>query len=457
MRAKIRLILFHLFLTGIVGCEKFVDIAPPETMFYSEAMFNDADAVVSAVNGLYAQMAIMPNTIAAGGLSLYGGLSADELIYTGVNEGIEAFARNRLTSMNESILYGNLWRPAYNMIYHANKIKEGIEKGNIPENVSDHLLGEVLVIRTLHYFYLINLFGDAPLILGTDFSENSIHPRNNTTEVYSQLITDLERAVLLLNTDYPSTERVRINRYAAHALLARISLYAGDAAKAYAHANTVIESGLYVLEETGKAFLHSSREAILQLKPMSLYMDTPEGNTFQPFAPGYMPGYIFRAEFITSFEQGDDRFSEWVGISKVEDTDYYFPNKFKIKFGGPPYQEYTMVLRLGEQYLIRAEASFLLANNEDAIADLNTIRHRASLPDLSVNTEEQVRDAIVQERRTELFAEWGQRWLDIKRWGIADDILKDLKSPDWSSVDVLYPIPFTELQANPFLSQNPGY
>ena len=72
--------------------------------------------------------------------------------------------------------------------------------------------------------------------------------------------------------------------------------------------------------------------------------------------------------------------------------------------------------------------------------------------------------AVEQERRVELFTEWGHRWFDLKRWpGIADvnksranEVLGAIK-PDWQSTDEWYPVPRTELQLNSFLVQNPGY
>jgi len=57
----------------------------------------------------------------------------------------------------------------------------------------------------------------------------------------------------------------------------------------------------------------------------------------------------------------------------------------------------------------------------------------------------------------ELFAEWGHRWLDLKRTGSADSVLYSLKAPNWQSTDSLYPIPQTEIQNDPQLTQNAGY
>jgi hypothetical protein len=66
-------------------------------------------------------------------------------------------------------------------------------------------------------------------------------------------------------------------------------------------------------------------------------------------------------------------------------------------------------------------------------------------------------DAVMKERRTELFAEWGHRWFDLVRTGAATTVLKLLKPATWKDYAVFYPVPFTERQKSTFLSQNDGY
>jgi hypothetical protein len=135
---------------------------------------------------------------------------------------------------------------------------------------------------------------------------------------------------------------------------------------------------------------------------------------------------------------------------------YYYPYKYKI-VSNATISEYSMVLRLAEQYLIRAEAR-VQNNLPGAIGDLNVLRARASLPALSTTlSPAQVTTAIEHERQVELFTEFGHRWLDLKRTGRADAVLGQLKGANWQPTDVLYPLPLTEIQTNQNLTQNPGY
>ena len=119
-----------------------------------------------------------------------------------------------------------------------------------------------------------------------------------------------------------------------------------------------------------------------------------------------------------------------------------------------------MVLRLAEQFLIRSEARTELNDLPGAKEDLDQIRTRAGLDPISEIFPElskaQLLKEIAQERRRELFSEWGHRWLDLKRTERASTVLGN-SNPTWEDTDVLYPIPAQERMKNPNLSQNPGY
>jgi hypothetical protein len=123
------------------------------------------------------------------------------------------------------------------------------------------------------------------------------------------------------------------------------------------------------------------------------------------------------------------------------------------------------LLRLSEQYLIRAEARTQLGQYTDAAADLNVVRTRAGLLNTTATDKATLTAAIEKECRTEFFCEWGHRWLDLKRWpGInnasltrADEVLSVVKGAQWQSTDAFYPIPQTARNVNSTLTQNPGY
>ena len=109
------------------------------------------------------------------------------------------------------------------------------------------------------------------------------------------------------------------------------------------------------------------------------------------------------------------------------------------------------MLRLAEQYLIRAEARARQAKIPEAIADLNAVRARAGVGATTATTAAQLLLAIENERRVE-FAFEADRWFDLVRTGRAGDVLGVTDQRRW-----LFPIPFNDLVADPDLVQNPGY
>jgi hypothetical protein len=257
---------------------------------------------------------------------------------------------------------------------------------------------------------------------------------------------------------------IRANKWAATALLARIYQYQGQWQSADSAANAVINSGQFqLLSDLNSVFLANSAEAIIQLQSVNSYpYCTWEGNSFVPTNNTSVPNYWLSSELINVFKTGDLRWSDWVDSSTDGTNWYYYPYKYKINYGTPGAvspENYTL-LRLAEQYLIRAEAEANLKQLGNAINDVNTIRNRAGVDSLpSSLSQSQILDSIQYEYRVEFFAEWGHRWLDLKRWGIAIQTLDTIlyKKPNIDSTQLLYPIPISETQTDTNLVQNPGY
>jgi len=244
-------------------------------------------------------------------------------------------------------------------------------------------------------------------------------------------------------------------------LLARISLYQKDWHKAETASTEVIDDSRYeLLNDLTTVFGKNSTEAILQFQPTGPGFNTYDGYSFilDDNFNSNSPAALAQS-LVSSFEANDQRFRFWVGNY----NGYYFTYKYRIKGGGggSSLDEYTMVLRLAEQYLIRAEARAQLGDLNKAVTDINIIRKRAGLDALSGNlTKDSILSVIMHERQTELFAEWGHRWFDLKRTGRLDAVMESVapsKNTVWRSFAKLFPIPSTEIVKNPVLTQNPGY
>jgi hypothetical protein len=114
--------------------------------------------------------------------------------------------------------------------------------------------------------------------------------------------------------------------------------------------------------------------------------------------------------------------------------------------------------RLGEMYLIRAEAENELGNTAAAIADINIVRARVFSPakPLAAGLSQQaVRDAVLTERLFEMTWE-GKRRTDLIRMGKFTSGTWYAKTTS-TPYKVLFPIPQTQIETNPQLKQNPGY
>jgi hypothetical protein len=175
-----------------------------------------------------------------------------------------------------------------------------------------------------------------------------------------------------------------------------------------------------------------------------------------PGSPDVVPNYTISNSLLNSFEPDDNRKVKWISSNLVDGQSYSFPYKYKQGIDASDRGEYDMVLRLAEQYLIRAEARAEQGESDGALSDVNIIRNRAGLSGLINSDKDSMLVSITHERQCELFAEWGHRWMDLKRTGQIDAVL-GAEKPAWKNTSALLPIPLVELGKNPKLYQNPGY
>lgn len=435
------------------SCQELIEIDSPKTELIRRTVFESDLTATAAISALYVDLSVSSGTFSS--ITTLGGFSSDELIpYTNEVEYRQLYENDILTT---NTLIANLWSEGYSTIYKANAILEGLENSNkLTPAVQSELEGEAKFLRAFSHFYLLNLFGDVPLIKTTDYRINNAVSRASKLTVYDAILADLVEAINLLPDGYIDAERIRPNKWAATALLARAYLYAGDWLSAEEASTSVINNiSLYNLVGLDEVFLKNSNEAIWQLLPVLPDQNTNDGKTFILTGPPTFAA--LRNDFMDAFEIGDLRKDSWVGLFTDGGSTWYYPYKYKIQTGSDPLNEYSMVLRLAEQYLIRAEARAQQNNVMGAKADLNTIRQRSGLNDTQANDQAALLTALEQERKVELFTEWGHRWLDLNRTTRTDAILNPIKQ-GWKPTDELYPIPQSEILINRNLEpQNPGY
>ena len=460
-----------LLLSGLFGlslalasCEKLIEIPSAPSSMTQDEQFTDSLSTLSAVAGVYAYDSQKGFGYTDGRLTYLTAFSADELSGSLVNDN-QQFYSYTLTPLNESA--NSLWSSAYRGIYQINALLAKVDGNeNLSNSFQQQVIGEMKVMRALYYFNLVNLFGEVPLILGTDYNKNNRKARNTVAEVYQQLDQDLQDAISKLQASYPSAGRARPNLYTAQALMAKVQLYQENWQAAYDHADAVIASGIYSLvsDDVNGVFLSGSSEAIWQIPGAQAFSSgVADAKNFVPYSPTMIPSYLLTPNLLNAFEAGDQRLNKWVGRQVLSndtgEQTYYYPLKYKNPIASTTPTEDQMILRLAEVYLIRAEAAAHLNKLDEALADVDLLRQRAGIntPNpADPSAQEAVLAAIAHERQVELFCEWGNRWYDLKRTGKASSVLGESKT-GFTEHAALYPVPQQQRLLNVELTQNLGY
>ncbi len=462
-----------------LGCKKFAEVGIPITNVTEQNVYSSNGTAAAVLTSLYMDLSQDVNYIQAGTSRLFfvAGLLSDELKpYNPLD--YHAYYHNDITSYSSPDLF---WT-AYENIYVTNAAVEGLNKSTgLTPGTKKQLIGEAKFMRAFYYFYLVNLYGEVPLILSTDYTVNMGSPRTATETVYQQIIADLCAADSLMSDKYldgfatnETSERLRPNKWVAKALLARTYLYTEEWEKAETVASEVIShTALFELLTLDQVFLKNSRETLWALQPVSVgELNAGEGQLFVLPSTGPNGGDypVYLSDFVLlAFESGDQRKVNWVGAA----SGFHYPYKYKAGRLETAKIEYSLVFRLAELYLIRAEARIHQDKIAEGITDLNKIRDRATdksapatdqLKQLASDLSEDIAiDAVLHERYVELFTEWGHRWLDLKRTNTIDERMKIVTPAkggvEWKPFQALFPIPLREIQLNAGLAghQNPGY
>jgi hypothetical protein len=450
-------------LSTVFSCKKLIEIpVNPPTQITRQQVFADSSTTITAVAGVYS---FTPGGSGLpykdGMLTISTALSAHEVI-GGYGDQAQFYSYT-VTPINGEV--SSLWQAPYSEIYQVNDVLAGItNNSNLSPAFVKQITGEMKFVRAFCYFNMVNLFGGVPLVTTTDYRTNTQLPQASVDAVYTQILADLDDAVKKLPVTYPSSGHMRANLYTAVALQAKVHLYQEKWPSAYTEADSVIKSGLYDITTTplSDVFLDGSAEAIWQVPILDKYQGSGEGSSFTPYSSNQIPTFIVTDSLLNQFEPGDLRMANWLGVNVVNGQNFYYPAKYKDPYPTSPATDY-MLLRLGEMYLIRAEAAAQLDNLVGALADVNTIRERAGLGPSTADATSKaaVLAAVRKERRTELCFEFGNRWFDLNRTanntkypasGQASAVLTGWK-PDFA----LYPLPQAQLQLNSHLIQNPGY
>jgi tetratricopeptide (TPR) repeat protein len=453
----------------LMSCEERLNLSPI-TEKASNNFFSSEAEIESAITGAYAQLQ-------------KGGLYGLDLIGVGEIPGEDTFEEiaandggrfgqlDDFSTNAENDLVGDIWRETYQGIQRINVVLNRIgDIEYVDASLKSTRIAEMKFLRALLYFNLVRLYGDVPLVL-----EETVNPsdyfgqgRTPATQVYAQIEADLNEAI----ADLPEAKASgRPAKGAAQALLGDVQMNQGKYSEAANNLEAVINSGTYSLMNTTSEIFGIVNEGNNEILFEVQFASGVNGNTEgSPAASQFRPsGTTANAkghnlpseEFVNLYETGDTRNDDYVGLDATANP-FYFSLKYEVSAtgvndGGSDYY----VIRYADVLLKYAEALNESGSTAEAIPYINMIRNRAGLGNTSASSQSEVRDAIEMERRFEFIGE-GHRWFDLKRTGKAIETMNQWfesndKNVVISSKNLFLPIPQSQIDTDPAITQNTGY
>ncbi|ANF50315.1 glycan metabolism protein RagB [Chryseobacterium glaciei] len=453
---KISYIIFVLFLLQIcTSCEKMIEVNTPDNQITSQQVYEDVQTANAALAGLYATL--WDNSPLAGDQTgkLLGTYSDDLDYYaTASTTGILELSNNTQVDSNPAVYA--YWSSAYQKIYTANAIIEGTQNSTaLPAAEKNRIKGEALLIRSILYYYLQQIFGDIPYPDSTNYQINQSLTKVASAEVLTRLETDLGQSISLLVDEYRNTERIFPNRKVALLMLAKVYMLQNKWSESEGILKEIKQSSLYQFETNiTKVFNKSGAHILWQLKPKNPGDATREAAAYY-FINVAPSNFALSQNLITAFNSGDLRKQNWIATVSFNGNAWYRADKYKNRTNNTT--EYSVIFRLEEVYLLLAEVLAQQNKIPEALPYLNATRQRAGIASLILPlSKETFLNEVLLENRKEFFTEMGHRFLDLKRLNQLN-ILFPAK-PNWKEYHKVWPLPQKDLLLNPNLNpQNNGY
>lgn len=433
-----------LVIISMSSCKKFLDVQPRDAVSDEQTIVDKASAQ-TAVRGLY--RALGDDDYYGSLFQTFGYLSGDNIQWTGSQAVIQQFISHAVTADNANV--ATVWSGIYVTINRANQIIDklpSLADSSFATADRNALLGEAYFVRALSYFDLARTWGGVQLVLKPTVTIDDTKgiKRSSLSETYAQVFNDLQIAAALLPA---STNRYRATRKTAWALLSRYHLYQQNWDSAVIYSTKLIDDATgYTLLKPYSAFFANNvvatAESIFEIS-YSATNTNGHRNYWQPPANGGTRQWAPNDALVSLLNAAGNRNT---AIAVTNQGLWYGNLYYRSPATDPAY-----ILRIAEQYLIRAEAHAQRNELEGALTDLDAVRDRAGLPASTATSQSDILLAIENERRLE-FAFEPHRWYDLVRTNRAAAVLGVTDANRY-----LLPIPIAELNADASLEQNPGY
>ncbi len=461
------------------SCDKALDKEPLGRLD-AGSFFKTADDAIQVLNACYESLLFNNNN--SNFFWAFGTVASDNAIAggDGSRAGILEIDLFRHTPRTQEL--NDYWKLNYAGIAQCNTVLEKTPLIEADQELKDRIKGEALFLRSWYYFSLTQVFGDVPLIIRVLPPEEIRQPRSAKSEVHNQIVSDCQEAAGLLPLNPPPGQIFRVTKGAALALLAKTNLYQKEWAQVVDVVAEIKSLGIYELvndyASNFQADSQQNSENIFQIFHDNLELGV--GNNINQWwaskklEDGY--GYAeITEDFALAFEADDPRRSATIA-SRGDD---YLGIRFIPSFSSTGHSPVKFLqaaeavsqksdgginitaIRFAEVLLWEAEALNELGRVAEAQVPLESVRARARaqssnpenvLPPITTMDQSEMRSFIQRERRLELGLEM-HRFFDLVRWEIAADKLDGFQRGKHE----VFPIPQTEIDLNPLLTQNPGY
>lgn len=491
-------LLLVLFLTviGFNSCnESRLDVEPGFPT--EESYFAEEIEFTRAVYGVYAKLSdfYWYNASQTSFVTPIWYLTGDDITTTGQDE-FEIFSNIQPGSGRLNYFF----RALYQMIGRANVVLQKnaeVEDGiYVTAGLKEAHRGEALFLRGFAYFMLWNIWGNAPLITERLSSLEDTRPPSSTdNQLLDQAIADFTEAAELLPASWPEGDRGRVFKSSANGMLGKALVFRGtvtsnaaDFQAAITAFNKITDRTLVAAyDDNFAADTENNEESLFEYQSSQAFagdniwlpndFDNAIGslsafwgfynNSFNMF--GKAP-FIATTKLRDLFDADDPRLELSLDPSDLSFRKYVTRDQLNPTGGAS--NNNPRILRYADVLLLKAEAlNESNGSTSEAIDLINQVRARArgagtSPADLdnSVSDRAVIRQWIMDERLMELAGE-GQRWIDIRRWALAGQITLDNAffssaipgDMGFQSKHLFFPIPTGETDANPNITQNPGY
>ncbi|MGO3183615.1 MAG: RagB/SusD family nutrient uptake outer membrane protein [Aequorivita sp.] len=465
-----------LIVVGITSCESELNQDPFDS-YGNENAYQTADDFENAIRGVY-------STFSSG--ALYGGsgnggmvdapdVLADNVITAQEGRGTRRSMHNWRYVASDGPMFG-LYNASYTAINRANLVLENI--GSFEGDSRENITAEAKALRALAHFDMVSFFGKIPTQSGdangslgvayvTTSDANMLPARETVGATYDHIVADLTDALANINDSNPVG---RLNKEGVATILSRVYLYMGKNDLAVSTANMVATKPASRDKVVG-VWEDATQDGLLFYMPNEIgVLDVGIGTTWGQGSSltNYKPEYTVAYSFFTQFSDDDIRKEAYIISASNAGHNFNIIKKYLGRDGNTDGFVDLKILRAAEAYLNKAEAYYRLGNGPAALSALDEVRSRRYTSFTGGETGEALWKAIKLERRLE-FAFEGQRFFDLKRWGmgveregfgdLADGtgVPADVQSLPAGSNKFQLPIYQGVIDVNSNIQQNPGY